>query len=173
MKRKCGVYQIACTKNNKIYIGSSKNILSRWKHHTSELNRNCHGNMFLQEDWNKYGQDNFKFTILEETKIGNRYDVEQEYFKLLMPFYRTCNGYNISEKSTKRNNISMRIRRGNDYGDYYIVKKKRNPIRMLLDYDDYKSKTRDEIEFEYDGYCEYQNIKEYILEMGGYDDDWS
>ena len=109
MQRKCGVYQIICKKNNKIYIGSSKNIISRWRHHTSDLNRNCHSNMFLQEDWNKYGLDNFEFIILEETELENRYDVEQNYLNLLMPFYRVGNGYNISENSFKRNNISWKI----------------------------------------------------------------
>ena len=54
-RNKCGVYKITNIKNKKIYIGSSKNILQRWKNHIRELESTSHKNMFLQEDWDEYG----------------------------------------------------------------------------------------------------------------------
>ena len=62
----CGIYCIENLINNKKYIGQSVNIYSRWSSHKGELNRNCHHNGHLQNSWNKYGEDNFKFYIIEK-----------------------------------------------------------------------------------------------------------
>lgn len=59
-----GIYQIKNIINNKIYIGSSVNILSRWKVHKYWLLDNKHINEHLQNTWNKYGKDNFMFEVL-------------------------------------------------------------------------------------------------------------
>ncbi len=48
----CGIYQITCSINNKIYIGSSCNIDARWMDHKSRLQANKHPNSFLQNSWN-------------------------------------------------------------------------------------------------------------------------
>ena len=60
-----GIYGITNMINNKIYIGQSSNIQQRFIRHRWELNHNRHSNIYLQEDWNQYGKDNFIFTILE------------------------------------------------------------------------------------------------------------
>lgn len=114
-KTKCGVYKITCIPNGKIYIGSSKNIYKRWEEHIYELNNHRHCNMFLQKDWDKYGQSEFKFEIIEETEEYNRFEVEQEYIDKFLPYYRNGNGYNISENSLRQNFDGMRI-----YKDKYI-----------------------------------------------------
>ena len=64
MNNNCGVYCIRCKVNNKAYIGSSTNIKSRWYEHKSDLRRGKHHNKQLQEDYNKYGADNFLYLIL-------------------------------------------------------------------------------------------------------------
>ena len=64
MNSNCGVYCIRCKVNNKAYIGSSTNIKSRWYEHKSDLRRGKHHNKQLQEDYNKYGADNFLYLIL-------------------------------------------------------------------------------------------------------------
>lgn len=64
MKR-IGIYMIKNLKNNKVYIGQSTNIYSRWNKHRYELRKNNHKNSYLQNSWNKYGEDNFEFSILE------------------------------------------------------------------------------------------------------------
>ena len=61
----CGIYCIENTVNNKKYIGLSRNIYRRWLEHRSELNRGDHVNNYLQNSWNMYGEDAFKFYIVE------------------------------------------------------------------------------------------------------------
>lgn len=89
-----GVYKITNNLNNKFYIGSSNNIYRRWKEHINDLNKNKHINNHLQYSWNKYGEDNFKFEILEECEEDIRIQIEQKYLDNLTPFKEI--GYNIS-----------------------------------------------------------------------------
>ena len=60
-----GIYQIRNLVSGKIYIGQSKNIYARWYEHKRELNKNEHHSRYLQRSWNKNGQDNFEFLIVE------------------------------------------------------------------------------------------------------------
>lgn len=91
-----GIYYIRNTLNNKLYIGSSKNISNRIKHHSWQLNSNRHHNKHLQKSWNKYGEDNFEFGIIEIVdNIEELFDAEQawmDYFES----YNDKKGYNIS-----------------------------------------------------------------------------
>lgn len=87
-----GIYLIINLINNKIYVGSAIKFKIRWRIHTNELNRNCHGNKHLQAAWNKYGQENFKFVIIEYT--SDLIEKEQYWIDKL----QVCNrkfGYNI------------------------------------------------------------------------------
>lgn len=65
-KQKCGIYKITNIINDKCYIGQSKEIKKRWKRHVNELNKSIHTNIHIQRAWDKYGQDNFTFEIIEE-----------------------------------------------------------------------------------------------------------
>jgi len=62
---KSGIYKITCITNNKVYIGQSTNIQERIKDHKRRLKNNKHDNSYLQNSWNKYGKENFKFEMLE------------------------------------------------------------------------------------------------------------
>mgnify|MGYP003653975226 CR=1 FL=1 len=75
----CGIYKITNKQNKKFYIGSSVNIETRWYAHKSYLRRNIHSNSHLQNAWNKYGEDNFIFSILIETEKESLLDKEQEF----------------------------------------------------------------------------------------------
>lgn len=93
----CGVYKITCTVNTKFYIGSSKNILERWKQHISELENGKHVNRYLQNCWNIYGVSAFRFEILELTKESERTKVEQA--KIIgTKCYTPDVGFNICKK---------------------------------------------------------------------------
>ena len=61
-----GIYEITNLINNKIYIGSSINIKKRWKDHILLLKNQKHINVHLLNAWNKYGEENFSFSIIEE-----------------------------------------------------------------------------------------------------------
>lgn len=63
----CGIYMIKNKETGQIYIGQSKNVKSRYRGHKSSLKNNCHTNDHLQKSWNKYGESNFIFKIIENT----------------------------------------------------------------------------------------------------------
>jgi group I intron endonuclease len=63
-----GIYIILNKLNLKCYIGSSVNINSRLSKHKYQLKNNKHSNQKLQNAVNKYGLNNFNFSILEKVK---------------------------------------------------------------------------------------------------------
>lgn len=66
MKEKiCGIYEIHNILNDKRYIGQSTDIYNRWDIHKNQLRKQCHFNDYLQNAWNKHGEDAFEFNILE------------------------------------------------------------------------------------------------------------
>lgn len=57
MKNKIsGIYKITNKVNGKIYIGSSTNIIARWKGHFALLKNKEHENNYLQNAFDKYGE---------------------------------------------------------------------------------------------------------------------
>lgn len=93
---KSGVYKITNITNGKFYIGSSKDIEQRIWEHKQKLRTNEHRNPILQNSWNHYGEDKFKFEILEECE--NYLDREQYYLDTFQPYKGT--GYNINPSAT-------------------------------------------------------------------------
>lgn len=68
-----GVYQIKNIKNNKIYIGSARNI-KKLEGLKFQLNMGSFMNKSLQEEWKAFGEENFEIAILEsfeEEEITN------------------------------------------------------------------------------------------------------
>lgn len=102
-----GIYKIVCKVNNKMYIGQSTNIKSRWKQHIGMLNGNYHINIHLQSAWNKYGEDNFIFEIIEECSIDKLNEREvywiEKYNSFKNGFNRTIGG----DDSNKRKVICL------------------------------------------------------------------
>lgn len=84
---KCGIYMITNLINNNKYIGSSKNIKQRLFTHRSNLRHNHHHNEHLQNAWNKYGEKNFDYLILEYCSEEDRVAREQYYVDTLKPEY--------------------------------------------------------------------------------------
>jgi len=60
------IYQIKNLENNKVYIGETTRGEVRWKEHLRDLRGNRHPNKLLQEDFDKYGEEAFEWTILKE-----------------------------------------------------------------------------------------------------------
>ena len=86
-----GIYMIKNKVNNKAYIGQSINIESRWYHHKKDLSNNSHGNTHLQNSWNKYGESNFEFTVLEECTKEELNDKEI----YLISYFGGCNSSSL------------------------------------------------------------------------------
>ena len=75
-----GIYIIENLITGKIYVGKSKNINSRLKQHKRALNKNYHVNAVLQNDWNEYGENNFKFDILKYTDDNKKLLYYESYY---------------------------------------------------------------------------------------------
>lgn len=94
---KTGIYKIINTANSKYYIGSTQeSFIKRWKHHVGSLRRGSHKNTHLQNAWNKYGEDNFIFTILETCEVENCLEREQIYLNKFL----NENCYNMNPLAT-------------------------------------------------------------------------
>lgn len=92
---KPGIYCITCLVDNKKYIGQTKSTTTRWRQHKCDLKAGRHKNHFLQQAFNLYGIDNFKFSVLEECDIREIGDEREVYW---IGHYNSADkkcGYNI------------------------------------------------------------------------------
>lgn len=97
---KSGIYQIKNLINNKIYIGCAFLLGNRKWRHFKELRLNIHSNSKLQNAFNKYGEENFVFEIIELCEKKILIEREQYYLNTLLhadieDSYFDKNGYNI------------------------------------------------------------------------------
>lgn len=109
-----GIYQILNTKNGKFYIGSSKNLRKRCKTHFSNLRKNKHKNIILQQAFNKYGIEAFNFNIIEKVEDFNNLIIrEQYYIDTLNPKYNINKIANSSLGVKRRFETIEKIRNAN------------------------------------------------------------
>lgn len=93
------IYSIENGINNKIYIGSSIDVFNRWEDHKKLLRKGIHENPRLQHDWTKYGEQIFRFFIIEcVSETINLRDREQYYLDRYSA-YEQILGYNICVKA--------------------------------------------------------------------------
>lgn len=94
MKRKSGIYCITNIQNQKCYIGSSKNLYSRKYSHFNKLKANKHCNVYLQRAYNKYGENNFVFYVLELCDI-KQLKLQEIHWMNLFQSFLPKKGYNL------------------------------------------------------------------------------
>jgi group I intron endonuclease len=87
LSRKSGIYCIVNTINQKKYIGSSKNLHNRLMSHRAYLRTNNHFNKKLQNSWNKYGENNFQYFIMEFCEENVLLEREQYYINKVKPWF--------------------------------------------------------------------------------------
>ena len=102
-----GIYKIENKINSKVYIGSSNNIKRRWQKHKSLLKHNKHQNSHLQASWNKYGEDNFIFSIIELCSENSLLEREQYFIDKLNPEYnQTMIAGKVEMTTSRREKLS-------------------------------------------------------------------
>lgn len=87
LKNKCGIYSFINLVNGKRYVGSSVDLYNRLHEHYHNLKNNKAHNKHFQSAWNKYGEDNFMYNIIEFCDENVRFDREQYYINSLEPEY--------------------------------------------------------------------------------------
>lgn len=96
MKIDSGVYMFRNIDNNKIYIGQSKYLNTRYREHKCELLKGIHHNEYLQRAVNSHGFDKFEYRVLRRCNVEDL-DYWEEYY---INFYHSMDrnkGYNIRE----------------------------------------------------------------------------
>lgn len=89
-----GIYIIKNIVNNKCYIGQSQNIETRIREHKYLLRNNKYGNLKIQNAWNKYGEDNFVFEVIEECSID---ELDEKEIFYIQEYDSHANGYNNTD----------------------------------------------------------------------------
>lgn len=92
-----GIYAIENTKTGRVYIGSTKNHKRRWDTHRQRLHRGRHVNPYLQHAWDKYGENNFAFKLIETVpRDSDLLTREQHYLDI---GFKEDSLYNIAKKA--------------------------------------------------------------------------
>lgn len=121
---KSGIYQIRNLINGKVYIGSSVNMKQRKKQHFKKLKQQKHCNPKLQNAYNKYGEDNLVFEVVEivldKTILIER---EQYYIDTLNAVNE---GYNICP--TAGNTLGLKL---SEEARYNIGRAQYKPVVCL------------------------------------------
>lgn len=79
-----GIYKIKI--NDKIYIGSAINIKHRLKTHLGTLKTKTHHNRTMQNLFNKYGENEIYFEIVEQCDPTCRIEREKYFIDTLKPY---------------------------------------------------------------------------------------
>ena len=129
----CGIYSLTNIINNKRIIGQSRNISNRWSNYKCLLRKNKYANPYLQNAWNKYGEENFKFEILLICSIEN---LDKEEIRLIKEYNSLDRkfGYNLeiggnshthSEETRKRISDAVSGEKNHFYGKHHSEEHKR------------------------------------------------
>lgn len=97
------VYKLYFINNpEKVYIGSTQDFKTRITSHFKSLLNNKHPNLFLQQDFNKYGVYYFRYEILEQFNDIDRHKLlklENQYIEKLQA---NINGYNKATSTSSK-----------------------------------------------------------------------
>ena len=105
------VYKIINTITGDFYIGSSKNIKSRWAVHKCHSTWNNYPNNPMYLDMQKYSVDKFEFQVIEEVEPEHLKEAEQQFIETLKPTYndRNANGCNCDKYKECQKNYNNQL----------------------------------------------------------------
>ncbi len=96
-----GIYGFYNMVTKKPYIGQSIDLEHREYLHLWNLKRNTHPNPYLQSSFNKHGEKNFVFEVLEIVENTNDLDSREQYY---IDYYGIDNLYNMLPIAESRKN---------------------------------------------------------------------
>lgn len=86
-----GIYKIESKiRPDRIYIGSAISIKKRWNYHKEDLKRGKHHSIKLQRHFDKYGESDFIYSIIEPCFPEFLSIREQYYLDLFSPYFNIC-----------------------------------------------------------------------------------
>lgn len=137
MSKKGTIYKIKNLVNGKVYIGQTiKKPKRRFHLHKSRLNRKIHHGLYLQNAWDKYGEENFRFSIIEKCSVKNLDNREIywiEYYKNKIGVYNLETGgnknKNIHEETKKQ--ISNTVKKLWNDKEYYEKQLKNRMVQVI------------------------------------------
>lgn len=103
-----GIYSIFNKVNNKEYIGLSTKLRRRKSIHFNRLRKNTHPNKYLQNAFNKYGEINFDFRIIEYCNIE---ELETKEIFWINYNKTITTGYNLKKGGKSCSFVSQETRR--------------------------------------------------------------
>jgi len=105
------IYKISNLLNGNFYIGSTKNLKKRYYTHVHDIRSNKNTCVKLIRAVNKYGEENFKFEILETCDKDLLLIREQYYLDILNPEYNISKiaGSNLGIKRTLETRLKKSI----------------------------------------------------------------
>lgn len=123
------IYKIENKLNSDYYIGSSNNIYKRYYTHIRDIRKNNNTCVKLVRAAQKYGEDNFEFSILAKCPIEYTIKLEQWFLDNLSPKYNIAkiagsnHGIKRSEKFKKIKSKSQKNNWLNfDYRNHHLDK---------------------------------------------------
>ena len=84
-KKVSGIYKIQSIATGRLYVGSAHCLYTRHHVHLSQLKSATHCNKHLQRIYNKHGQSDLRFSVLEICEKGVLISREQHYMDTLKP----------------------------------------------------------------------------------------
>lgn len=137
--------------NGKVYIGQSQSVKRRVLNHKNYLAQGIHRNIHLQRAYDKYGVENFKYSVVEYCDISMLNEREIFWIEHYNSFHNGYNltlggsgsrGYTVSDKTKAKMAASRRDFSGElnpmygkswkDYTDEEMIKKHSENISRAL-----------------------------------------
>lgn len=132
-RKMCCIYSMVNIIDNKLYIGSTKDLYFRILRHFQYLRKKSHPNRYLQNAFNKYGENSFKVEILKELNIRckNKTFLKEEWgyinkFRKSEP----KSVYNLTE-CTSQNHFGVKGTGKNKKGTKHFKSKEYTLVRLI------------------------------------------
>ena len=114
------VYKITNTVTGDFYVGSSKDVKSRWAGHKCPSRWNKHKNNPMYLDMKKFGVDKFELEILAEVEIEQLKEMEQQFIEKLQPTYNRnrADGWDVERYKETRKEYGKEYRKTDKSKEY-------------------------------------------------------